>query len=243
MSKTTIVIPCYNEQARLDLNEYRRFFTVAGIQLLFVNDGSTDKTAEMLWDFSSENAQAQCLDLEKNLGKAEAVRQGLLLAIEQKTAVVGYLDSDLATPVSEVIRLIDLIRNKNIKVLLASRVQLLGRKIDRRRFRHYTGRVFATIASLIIDLPVYDTQCGAKFFQVTSALERAVTERFISRWIFDIELLMRLKSDSDTQISDFVEEPLLEWKDVRGSKLRLADFFGVLTDLIRISMGKENRNR
>ena len=77
-------------------------------------------------------------------------------------------------------------------VILASRVSLLGRRIVRSTRRHYLGRIFATLASRILRVAVYDTQCGAKLFRCAPALAAALRDPFLSRWVFDVELLGRL---------------------------------------------------
>jgi hypothetical protein len=108
-------------------------------------------------------------------------------------------------------------------VLLGARVRLLGTRIERRAWRHYLGRVFATFASLALRLPVYDTQCGAKLFARSAALEAALARPFRSRWVFDVELLERMLAGAGgappLSPGRIREVPLAEWRDVGGSKL------------------------
>ena len=87
--------------------------------------------------------------------------------------MLGYFDADLATPPGELLRMLDLLeRRPDLSFVLASRVALLGRRITRRARRHYLGRVFATFASIFLQIPVYDTQCGAKVFRASPAIGR-----------------------------------------------------------------------
>jgi hypothetical protein len=117
-------------------------------------------------------------------------------------------------------------------------VALLGRDIRRKAYRHYLGRVFATFASLILDAPVYDTQCGAKAFRRTPALEAALGQPFSARWAFDVELIGRLLAGAPgapaIPLSAFVEVPLGAWHDVGGSTLRASSFPLLAVELVRI---------
>ena len=139
--------------------------------------------------------------------------------------MVGYLDADLSTRPGEFLRLADELERTQAQAVLGSRVSLLGTNIARRAFRHYTGRIFATIASLTLGVPVYDTQCGAKVFRASPALERALSEPFHSRWAFDVELLGRLiiinQQAGRLPADGILEVPLRTWTDVGGSTLTL----------------------
>ena len=115
-------------------------------------------------------------------------------------------------------------------------MKLLGRQIERVAARHYLGRVFATAASLTLDLPVYDTQCGAKFFRRTPALEEALARPFLSRWVFEVELLSRVtRGPHAISVDRIQEEPLLVWRDVAGSKLTNRAKVRAVVDLARIA--------
>jgi hypothetical protein len=130
---------------------------------------------------------------------------------------------------------------------MGARVRLLGNNIRRRPIRHYLGRAFATLASLALRLPVYDTQCGAKFFRRTKALEAALATPFVSRWGFDVELIGRLLCSQPGIPSltedRFTEVPLRRWEDVKGSKLRLRDVFRMGIDLGRIWLELRRRRK
>jgi glycosyltransferase involved in cell wall biosynthesis len=235
-----LVVPCYNEAARLDRDAYRDYRPSGHrVDLLFVDDGSTDATPEVLQAIlGSRRGADRLLRLPRNSGKAEAVRQGLLAAIEQEPHYVGFWDADLATPLDDVTVFADILDEKPaLHMVFGARVKLLGRRIDRNPVRHYAGRAFATVVSLMLRLPVYDTQCGAKLFRVTDALRAAVSRPFLSRWVFDVEILARYRQSlppSPGLEGAVYELPLLRWHDVSGSKLTAFDFVKAGRDLWRI---------
>ena len=216
--KLCLVVPCYNERGRLRPAEFASLWNDPSIQLVLVDDGSTDDTLDILQSMAEGRPSVDVIALPHNAGKGEAVRRGLLRAGERRTEWVGYLDADLATPPTELLRLFAIGRERpGTDVILASRVALLGRSVRRSVFRHYTGRMFATLASVVLAKPVYDTQCGAKLFRSTAALERAIATPFRSRWAFDVELLGRLDR-SGAPAEAFWEEPLRIWHDAAGSR-------------------------
>jgi dolichyl-phosphate beta-glucosyltransferase len=240
--RCTIVVPCYNEARRLPSEKFVEFLHAAhDIELLFVNDGSTDNTLEVL-----ERLQRVCgpsvavLHKPVNGGKSEAVRDGMLRAIKTgRSRFVGFWDADLATPLEAISDLRrKLIEKPQLEMVFGSRVRLLGRQVHRRAVRHYLGRVFATVVSLMLRLPVYDTQCGAKIFRVTPALSQVLSEPFISRWVFDVEIIARfivLNHRNPQPLHDSIYEfPLEKWEDVAGSKVKPGDFLLAFRDTFRI---------
>jgi dolichyl-phosphate beta-glucosyltransferase len=244
-----IVVPCYNEAERLNS---AAFIAVLGddpdLHLIFVDDGSHDTTFRVLESVRTHASdRITVIRLTENSGKAEAVRAGLIRALADGAAIVGYLDADLATPADEMGRLLARLRSSNAVVLLGSRVALLGRQIERKPLRHYLGRIFASVASLVLRVPVYDTQCGAKLFRRTPALEAALAEPFLSRWLFDVELLGRILVPHpgvvSLQAGEICEEPLLVWRDVPGSKLRPKHFALAVVDMRRIAVDLSRRRR
>lgn len=236
----TVVVPCFNEALRLDADAFRELVDGdPASSFLFVNDGSADGTSGALHSLAASRAgRIRVLDLERNRGKAEAVRLGLLAALAAPGEIVGFVDADLATPVSEIQRLLEIIRGSDVHVLMAARVALLGRHVERSALKHYRGRVFASGASLVLRLRVYDTQCGAKFFRRSPALVAALQDPFLARWVFDVELLGRLLIGAagvpPLRAEQIVEEPLVRWRDVPGTKAGVKDLARSFGDLFRI---------
>lgn len=240
MSRTVIVIPCYNEAKRLEAGKFARFRDPS-VRFLFVDDGSTDATVEALEALRLSNPDAfEVCRLSRNAGKAEAVRSGFLRAFELRPDYVGFWDADLATPLDAILPFRDLLDARpEIEMVFGSRVRLLGRAIERNEFRHYLGRAFATAVSLALNIKVYDTQCGAKMFRRTPQLVALFGTPFLTRWIFDVEIIARLiqaRRGTDLPPAEKViwEFPLSEWRDVKGSKIRGRDFIEAAFELYRI---------
>ncbi len=242
-----VVVPCFNEAERLD---GRRLLESAlatrSARILFVDDGSTDATAERLDALCRAYPdRAAWMRLERNSGKCEAVRRGLLRAIDEGAEVVGYLDADLSAPPEELARILDELDASAADVAMGARVALLGRRIERRLARHLLGRVFATVSSTVLGLPVYDTQCGAKAFRVTPALRDALAEPFLSRWAFDVELIGRLlrprRGVAPTPLDAVIEVPLYEWIHKAGSKLTPFAMVRSAAELGRIGLALQKR--
>ena len=241
---TIVVVPCFNEARRLDAWTFGRFAAGRGrVRLLFVDDGSTDGTFLLLDRLRrSHPDRIAVLRLERNAGKAEAVRRGLLRAFEDGPSFAGYWDADLATPLDAIGEFLGVLDARpDLEMVLGARVRLLGRVIERRWHRHVLGRAFATAASLALGLAVYDTQCGAKLFRASPGLRRLFDEPFRSRWIFDVEVLARWIADRREFGGPPIEESVLEfplttWRDAPGSKLRPRDFIRAAADLLAIRL-------
>lgn len=237
-----IVVPCYNEESRLQLTQFLDFLRhTAGVRILFVNDGSRDNTLALLGSMRDAcQDRIQILDMKHNAGKAEAVRAGMLTAMQQSdVSYVGFWDADLATPLDALPEFIALLAgNEQLQMVFGSRIRLLGRQVHRRAIRHYLGRIFATVASIVLRLPIYDTQCGAKIFRVTPELAESLSDAFLSRWVFDVEILARyiaLRQGDSSYLHDSIYEfPLTRWNDIAGSKVHPADFFKAFVDILRI---------
>lgn len=241
--KTAVIIPCYNEADRLTpakflkaIEDYRYLYFV------FVNDGSSDHTQKILEEMSAQcPSRISLLNLDSNQGKSEAVRQGLLFVMRNHYGYLGYWDADLATPLRTIARFIQVLEaDTTLLMIMGARVKLLGREIKRKNLRHYLGRIFATCVSIILQCEVYDTQCGAKLFRNTEAIQTVFTTPFISKWIFDVEIIARLSSllkSSGAELENYIiEYPLEQWEDVNGSKLKLRHFAMGGFDLAKIAL-------
>ncbi|MFP4242323.1 MAG: glycosyltransferase [Chitinispirillaceae bacterium] len=239
MQKTSIVIPCYNEGSRLDLEKFHRYLEEQqAVDFCFVDDGSKDNTYELLEKFALKHFErVKLVRNSKNMGKAEAVRKGVLHSLSSDSYdFVGYFDADLSTPLCQIGLLREvLITDSRCIMALGSRFRHLGARIERNEMRHYLGRVFSTFASIILKLPVYDTQCGAKLVRAESAAA-LFKDHFTSRWLFDVELLARIITSEgyEATLREVVEVPLQIWIEKGDSRLNFKSVLRVPFELLKI---------
>ena len=239
MTDTIIVMPCYNEARRLNPAPLRDFLIrQSRCALLMADDGSSDQTLQVLETLREQiPGQVGVHRLEEHRGKAEAVRQGILRAFDLGPRLIAYWDADLATPLETIPQYIAVMdRLQEVQMVIGCRIPLLGHAIQRRPLRRWMGRVFSRTASSVLGVPVYDTQCGAKIFRATDFTRALFAEPFRSAWIFDVEILARMRvalgrQDMSRRIYEF---PLESWHEVPGSKLKARDFLKATWELAAI---------
>lgn len=237
-----MVIPCYNEAARLKPDQFLELLESEDcVEFLFVNDGSVDGTLAVLKKLQAFYPERiHVFDKQPNAGKADAVRVGMLHALAlEGVATTGYWDADLATPLRVIPQFLSkLSEMPQVEMIFGSRVRLLGHAIHRNPLRHYLGRCFATVVSMMLRMPVYDTQCGAKLFRANEDLHKVLEPPFTSRWIFDVEIIARFvdlrRGDPSFAALAIYESPLPQWEDVAGSKVGPLDFLVAALDLFKI---------
>lgn len=236
MSSILVVVPCYNEADRLDETAFIEFATAQPeFAFLFVDDGSSDRTIDRVTHLNSLLPQQMLyLHLTQNVGKAEAVRTGIQSQIEsEQFDYFGFLDADLSAPLAQLLVLRDALEGGQVRMAMGSRVKRLGAQITRRPLRHYLGRVFATFVSMALVLDVYDSQCGIKLLDRGFAATAFATP-FCTKWIFDVEMLVRLRAEYPGFEQRVVEVPLTTWTEKGGSKVSFGSFVAVPLDVLRI---------
>ena len=231
MTTLSLVVPCHNEFNRLRpdtfLEATERW---PWLSFCFIDDGSTDATAERLAWLSNASPSIYAIYLQENLGKAEAVRTGIRHLCEfSHPDLVGFWDADLATPLYEIPRFVQCFETgKKVKAVIGSRWPHLGADVQRSPGRGIASIAFKMVVRHILKAPVWDTQCGAKIFSREIA-DEIFAAPFSTRWIFDIEILSRL--GSDRLLTQVHELPVSSWRDVPGSKIGIGSSATILREL------------
>jgi dolichyl-phosphate beta-glucosyltransferase len=233
---TYVVVPCYNEEHRLNTEYWNNLISRLDYHWIFVNDGSTDGTRTKL----DQLRKIKVLDLKKNVGKAEAIRAGINAALENEIKtdlIVCYLDSDSAFASTDIERIFQVFKSKlennEIEAVWASRVAMAGREISRSTTRHYLSRIVISIIGVFDKKLPYDPQTGFKIFYLNEKTVTLFSNRFKTRWFFDIEIIRRWEKIKGTQIKIW-EEPVEYWSDVKGSKVNKSQFFRIFREVLYI---------
>ena len=214
----SLIVPAYNEADRIGrtLSEAIEYLekNAAGSEVIVVDDGSTDATAEVAREVFARfgNVETRLIQRSPNCGKGAAVRSGLLAA----TRPIGlFSDADLSTPIREAPKLLDPIVANELDVAFGSRAldrRLLGHRQSWRR--EYAGRLFNLLVRLTTGLPFWDTQCGFKAFRLD--VFRAVLASAVSNGFgFDVELLY-LARESGLRMREIP----VHWDHHEGTKVQ-----------------------
>ncbi|MFT4575158.1 MAG: CheY-like chemotaxis protein/glycosyltransferase involved in cell wall biosynthesis [Polaribacter sp.] len=234
-----VVIPCYNEEERLLSNQFLSFIDKnSGYHLCFVNDGSTDSTLDVLKTLrKGRKDYITVYDCEKNGGKSEAVRLGMLhMANHKDLDYIGFLDADLSTDLSDFDDLVSTIENSNYKIVSGSRISRMGADIAKESARQIISLSINFVIRKILSMQFKDTQCGAKIFN-KDVIQILFKDKFITKWLFDVEIFLRMKRYYTVNIAKelICEKPLKRWVHVDGSKLSMKDSVRIIGQLVQIA--------
>ncbi len=226
--KYSIVIPAYNESARIPATLEAVLACIRAnawdAEVVVVNDGSTDSTAQLVRDIARGAPELRLLENPGNRGKGYSVRHGVLQALGD---VVMFTDSDLSAPIEEAERLFAAIAG-GADIAIGSRWMATSRQTHRQPlYRQFFGRCFNAVCRMVMRLPFADTQCGFKAF-TRAAAQTVFQLQTIERWGFDPEILfIALKRGLKV-----VEVPVSWAHDERTRMSYLKDGLQMLKELV-----------
>lgn len=232
MASLSIVIPAYNEEGRLPQTLQKLEADIlAGLykydvkEVIVVNDGSTDRTAQVL----AENPWVllKTFHLSRNQGKGAAVHRGLAQA---KSSWVLVADADMATPWEEMNKFVAVADNYDL--VMGSRALPESRVEVRQHFiRQSMGKTFNRLLRALVGLPYKDTQCGFKLLRNDRDLQERILPRLqVQRFAWDVELILALQRFNKR----IVEFPVI-WRHQEASHVRIVrDSLEMLFSVLKI---------
>jgi glycosyltransferase involved in cell wall biosynthesis len=191
----SIVIPAFNEAMRLpptltDLQAYELKCPLRVTEVIVVDDGSKDRTVDIVREISAKWPRLQVLPLSRNLGKGGALRAGVLRATGD---LVLLADADQSTPWDQIGVLWQVLQSQNLDAVIGSRA-ISGSQIEVKQnfFRQTLGKTFNLILRGLTGLPFRDTQCGFKMFYRSEGLQKTFQDLSTLRFAYDVEILLML---------------------------------------------------
>lgn len=227
MFSISVVIPAYNEAGAIKatLDRVVNYFSQKGFdfEVLVVDDGSSDRTKEMVKEKMAEYGMVRLLSNEKNKGKGFSVRRG---ALEAEKEWILFMDADLSTTPEEFEKFLEAMKSHDI--VIGSRAAP-GAEIRIRQpiLRELAGRFFNKIIRLYLGLPFYDTQCGFKCFNKKTKI--LFERQKLEGWVFDVELLYLAK-----KMGFKVAEVPITWVNDPTSTVKSSDFLKIIRDIKRV---------
>ncbi len=237
--KTGIIIPCYNEENRLNVSAFKNFISEENkYHLCFVNDGSKDDTVRVLKEIQQTNpAKVSVIDLIENGGKAAAVRAGAkYLYTKSSVKYIGFMDADLSTGFNDFGDLVNTLHtNNNLGFVFGSRAKEASEGIKKDGVRAIISKLINVLIVFILGMSISDTQCGAKVFE-SNLVPLLFGKKFKTKWLFDVEMFIRLKRyfGKEKTVSFICEQPLSRWVHMEDSKLGLRDSIEIPFRLVSI---------
>jgi glycosyltransferase involved in cell wall biosynthesis len=226
----SIVLPAYNEELRIGrtLDEVAKYSRSSAhdVEVIVVDDGSSDALADVAREYSDKIAGLQVIQHETNRGKGRAVATGMLAATGIYRA---FLDADGATPVGEIDKLLE-IAEKHPLVIPIGSIRASGTKVGRRQplLRTLAGRAGNTVIRSLVLPGVADSQRGCKLFP-GAIVDAVFGAQQVDGWAFDIEILALCQ-----RLGYEIREVPVRWDHIDGGQVRVGSYVSTLGEVLRI---------
>lgn len=235
----SIIIPAYNEEHRIgatleDIDQKLKNKNFV-YEILVVNDGSKDQTAQVVNDLSSRISNLKLIDNKENNGKGYVVRQGML---EAKGKYRLFMDADNSTTIDQFDNFLPWFE-KGYDIVIGS-IEIKGAKINEQAgfYRRFLGKLSKILIRIILGIKIYDTQRGFKAF-AHYTIEPVFKRQTIKKWGFDFEILYIAN-----KLGYKIKEVPVIWNNPSESKVRPSAYIATLLDLLKVKlnylMGKYN---
>jgi dolichyl-phosphate beta-glucosyltransferase len=231
--RLSVIIPAYNEESRIyrtlkSVNEYLSKQPYE-YEIIVVNDGSKDKTADIVRDAQKEIQNLRLIDNSENRGKGAAVNQGIMSA---RGKIRLFMDADNSTTIDHIERMFPEF-DAGYDVVVGSR-RVRGAKIavHQNIIRESLGRIFNLIVRIITDLPQKDTQAGFKAFSEKASIE-IFPRQTVWRWAFDVELLVIARN-----LGFKIKEIPITWVNDPKTHVKLSGMINMLIEVIKIRLNE-----
>lgn len=225
----SVIIPAYNEEKRIgktlqSIDEYLKKQSY-DYEILVVNDGSKDRTAEIVKEEAARIANLHLIDNQENHGKGWAVRQGMLKAQGQ---IRLFMDADNSTTVDQVANFLPHFEQGYDVVIASRRIKGAVIAVKQPWTRDFLGGIFRLVVHTIVPVGVTDSQAGFKAFS-SRAVEAIFSKQTIYRWAFDVEILAMAK-----KMGFRVREVPILWVNDTESHVKLSGMIKMLWEVLQV---------
>ncbi|MAG08708.1 hypothetical protein CMO89_04490 [Candidatus Woesearchaeota archaeon] len=224
----SIIVPLYNEEKRSSafLKELIRFRNshLKDCEIVFVNDGSTDKTLDLIRSLTGKEEKTKIISYRKNRGKGAAVREGVFGSQGEK---IIFIDADGSIPTDQIP---EMVRNLDVYDAVVGTRYLERTQVEQPAYRHFTGTIFNLYVNLLFSLDIHDTLCGFKGFKEDVARD-LFRDLMSNRWTFDVEIFYKIRKKRYK-----LHQLPIKWVHKNGSKIGMFGPLKIAFELLGLRM-------